>query len=289
MKGTPMARARMLHPGFFENADLAACAVAARLLFCGLWCIADKCGRCEDRPEFIRGRVFPFERIKVEPLLRELAAHGFIERYRVDSLRLIQVCQWTEYQRPHHREAPSHLPPPDGHVDVPGHYEVGARPRAKPRAEHEAEPEAEPRAPRAKSRAEPGPNPGPNPSVFGVGVGVGVGVGDSVPVGTAAAVASSPPDSADVIFGLGVPMLVVAGLTDRQSRSMLGLFRKQHTDAEVIGAIQRCASEKPIEPVAWLQAALRSNGVAAGGKPRRIDALIAGNVAAAKRFMGGAK
>lgn len=77
----------------------------------------------------------------------------------------------------------------------------------------------------------------------------------SVPYGTGA---QAPPDPADSIFALGVPMLTAAGVSERNSRSMLGLMRKTHGDTAVVGALQRCAEEKPLQPVAWLQAALKA-------------------------------
>lgn len=78
----------------------------------------------------------------------------------------------------------------------------------------------------------------------------------SEPNGSGAA--APQPDPADVIFALGVPLLTAAGVSDRNARSMLGLQRKQHGDTAVIEAIRRCASEKPLQPVPWLQAALKA-------------------------------
>ena len=40
-----MARARNIKPGFFRNADLAELTFEARLLFIGLWTLADSEGR----------------------------------------------------------------------------------------------------------------------------------------------------------------------------------------------------------------------------------------------------
>jgi hypothetical protein len=103
----------------------------------------------------------------------------------------------------------------------------------------------------------------------------------SVPSGTGA---GAPPEPGDVIFALGVPALTAAGVSDRNARSMLGLMRKQHGDATVIDAIQRCAEEKPLQPVAWLQAALKARD---SPKPRKSDALMAGNIAVAQRYLSG--
>ena len=74
----------------------------------------------------------------------------------------------------------------------------------------------------------------------------------SVPNGTGV-----PPEPGEQIFGLGVPLLTAANVTERNARSMLGLMRKTHGDAAVLDALQRCAEAKPLEPVAWLQAALK--------------------------------
>jgi hypothetical protein len=105
-------RTRMLRPGFFVNEPLAACTPHARILFTGLWCLADKEGRLEDQPGTIRGRVFPFEgALNVDELLHELASAAFIVRYRVRNVRVIQVCKFREHQQPHKREAESTLPP----------------------------------------------------------------------------------------------------------------------------------------------------------------------------------
>lgn len=49
-----MAGARNIKPGFFTNDVLAACDQLARLLFAGLWTVADRAGRLEDRPKRIK-------------------------------------------------------------------------------------------------------------------------------------------------------------------------------------------------------------------------------------------
>lgn len=107
-----MARARNIKPGFFKNEDLAECSLAARLCFAGLWTLADREGRLEDRPKRIKGELFPFDSFEVEPLLCELAARGFILRYEVDGARCIQVSKFSEHQTPHYTEKASVIKPP---------------------------------------------------------------------------------------------------------------------------------------------------------------------------------
>jgi hypothetical protein len=107
-----MARSRNIKPGFFLNDQLAECDPLARLLFAGLWCIADREGRLEDRPKRIKAEVLPYDNCDVDELLRQLADHDFIIRYEVDGNAYIQVTNFKKHQNPHVKEASSIIPPP---------------------------------------------------------------------------------------------------------------------------------------------------------------------------------
>jgi hypothetical protein len=107
-------RARNVKPSFFQNEQLAELPFEARLLFVGLWCMADREGRLEDRPKRIKMNVFPADSIDVEPLLDGLAAQGLIERYEAHGLLCIQIPRFVEHQRPHPNEQPSKLPSNQG-------------------------------------------------------------------------------------------------------------------------------------------------------------------------------
>lgn len=108
-------RARNLKPGYFQNEELAECTPFARLLFAGLWCIADRAGRLEDRPKRIKAQVFPYDKLDTDALLTELVQRGFITRYEADGARYIAVLNFDKHQHPHVKEAPSTIPAPDEH------------------------------------------------------------------------------------------------------------------------------------------------------------------------------
>lgn len=108
-----MARARNIKPGFFKNEDLAECSPWARLCFAGLWTLADREGRLEDRPKRIKGELFAFDSIEVEPLLVELQARGFLVRYRNEDGNFIQISKFSAHQTPHYSEKPSVIKPPE--------------------------------------------------------------------------------------------------------------------------------------------------------------------------------
>ena len=107
-------RARNIKPGFFKNDTLAELDFAGRLLFIGLWGLADRAGRLEDRPKKIKAEIFPYDDVDVDSFLGELAKRSFIIRYEVDGNRYIQIVNFDKHQNPHPRETPSNIPAPAG-------------------------------------------------------------------------------------------------------------------------------------------------------------------------------
>lgn len=128
-----MARARNIKPGFFKNEDLAECTPWARLCFAGLWTLADREGRLEDRPKRIKGELFPFDTIEVEPLLQELARFKFIERYETDGMKAIQIVEFGRHQTPHYSEKPSVIKPHGLQESEP--HQAGGDSKNTPRVE----------------------------------------------------------------------------------------------------------------------------------------------------------
>jgi hypothetical protein len=111
-------RARNIKPNFFKSDQLLECEPLARLLFAGLWCLADRRGRLEDRPNKIRIEILPCDNTDVNALLDQLKKHGLIERYEVDGERFIHVINFNKHQNPHKDEKDSVLPPPPWQHDA---------------------------------------------------------------------------------------------------------------------------------------------------------------------------
>lgn len=115
-----MARARNIKPGFFTNDALAECQPLARLLFAGLWTLADREGRLEDRPKKIKAEILPYDNCNIDELLNELAAikeddgqPAFIVRYEYNCKKYVQIMHFVTHQNPHQKEAASTIPAPD--------------------------------------------------------------------------------------------------------------------------------------------------------------------------------
>ncbi len=118
-----MARARNIKPGFFSNDDLVELPFEGRLLFIGLWTIADRAGRLLDRPKKIKMDLFPADNVDIDALLNGLAERGFLHRYEAKGIKCIQIINWSKHQNPHIKETDSTIPEPCKHdtgtVQVP--------------------------------------------------------------------------------------------------------------------------------------------------------------------------
>lgn len=113
-----MPRARNIKPGFFTNEQLVELPMSTRLLFIGLWTLADREGRLEDRPRRIKMHVFPTDSIDVDAGIDELGAAGFLERYIIEGSAYIQITNFHKHQNPHHRERESSIPPAPIHTGL---------------------------------------------------------------------------------------------------------------------------------------------------------------------------
>jgi hypothetical protein len=111
-----MARSRQLKPDFFLNEHLALLPALTRLAFMGLWLLADREGRLEDRPARIKAQLFPYHEADLEAILASLAP-AWIERYEAEGQRLIQIVNFKKHQHVHPDEKKSVIPAPPG---IPG-------------------------------------------------------------------------------------------------------------------------------------------------------------------------
>ncbi len=118
-----MPRSRNIKPSFFKNEILAELPFETRLLFIGLWTLADREGRLEDRVKRIKMELFPVDNVDIDTMLQMLHHNNFIQRYdicpgqpeaspRLQKSKYIQIVNFKKHQSPHHREADSTIPAP---------------------------------------------------------------------------------------------------------------------------------------------------------------------------------
>jgi hypothetical protein len=113
-----MARARNIKPGFFKNELLVEMCAFDRLLFIGLWLLADREGRIEDRPKRIKMELFPCDTYDVDAGLTILVESGFVKRYEINVKSVIVIVNFHKHQTPHGSEKDSELPDTDGNLTI---------------------------------------------------------------------------------------------------------------------------------------------------------------------------
>lgn len=115
-----MARARNIKPALFKNEILGVADPIYTLLFSGLWLLADREGRLEDRPLRIKAELFPYrEGLDMPAMLGWLHDSGFIYRYSFGVNRYIEIANFTKHQNPHKNEVASEIPSvSDGCIDT---------------------------------------------------------------------------------------------------------------------------------------------------------------------------
>jgi hypothetical protein len=114
--------------------------------------------------------------------------------------------------------------------------------------------------PRDTSGTSPGQDGEMDSKREGEGQREGQGYTDTtVPNGTGAEASRRDGLTAEqAIFQVAVPWLVERGVVDRNARSLMGAARKQLGDDDAWGLAQQFMQEKPVEPAAWISAAINA-------------------------------
>jgi hypothetical protein len=91
------------------------------------------------------------------------------------------------------------------------------------------------------------------------------------------------------LFGEGKTTLIALGVSEKQAGKLIGYWLKNVGDNEraVLGAIQRARDARPVDPIAWITAALKADSHGTSSQNRNAnrpgktasDALVAGMAA----------
>jgi hypothetical protein len=104
-----VARIRTIKPEFFTSADVVALSPLARLLFIGLWGVADREGRMKWRPGDFKLQILPGDACEVDDLCGEILERGLVVLYGDG---LAHIPTFLDHQSINPRETASKLPPP---------------------------------------------------------------------------------------------------------------------------------------------------------------------------------
>lgn len=112
-----MARGRMISGTIGESRKFAALANDThRLIYLMVMPHVDKAGRFEADPILIKGRCLTrldIDASTVEAWLKDAAKVGLILFYEAKGIRVLEIVNFTEHNKPHHKEPESKLPGPD--------------------------------------------------------------------------------------------------------------------------------------------------------------------------------
>jgi len=97
-------RSRNIKPSFFKNELLSELDAYGRLLFIGLWCLADKQGLLELRPKRIKAEIFPYEEHDVNGYLTVMERLGFIQTLTDGTNQYLLILNFKKHQHPHNTE-----------------------------------------------------------------------------------------------------------------------------------------------------------------------------------------
>ena len=123
-----MPRSRNVKHGFFINEYLGTCDPFEQLLFEGLWLLADRVGRLENRPLKIKAQIFPYRDFSTPVItgwLQNLHDNGFIYLYEVEDKSYIEILNFEKHQSPHKNEKSEGHPDP---VKKPEKTEYSTKP-----------------------------------------------------------------------------------------------------------------------------------------------------------------
>lgn len=243
-----MARARNIKPGLFKNEVLGVADPLYTLLFEGLWILADREGRLEDRPLRIKAEVFPYREADADAMLAWLHEQGFIQRYQVAGKRYILICEFTKHQNPHKNESESDIPPPEEIGKAP--EVIGSTP-ADPLSTDSLNSDSVNRIPDPLS---------------------------SVPKGTGGD-AARPEDKTpeqmtkDELWSVGKSLLMAAGMPKAQCGSFVGKLATDYGNQVAVEAVRAAVIARPADPAEYMKACCMRSAGKRGDKPdgRRHD------------------
>lgn len=99
-----MARARNIKPALFDNDQLAEIEPLGRLLFIGLWTIADYKGDLVYREKRIKAQLLPYDNCDIKNIMINLDKSGFVRFYSDGEQMYVNITNFSKHQNPHKNE-----------------------------------------------------------------------------------------------------------------------------------------------------------------------------------------
>jgi hypothetical protein len=223
-----MSRIRSIHPGLWTDEAFVSLSPMARLMLLGIWNECDDMGSFAWSPLTLKMRILPGDNADAAALLAEMIEVRAIMKYEVGGKAYGAVRNFCQYQRP--KKPNSTCPQTD---EVRNWVNTEAR------------------STRDGSEAVPNqlPTDGEKPRQMD-------DEGDKGKASEANASGAKPPDPLKDLIDLGVSILTDAGSTEKQARSLIGKWRKEHGEEKVLASLLACKTRAIASPVEWITKSL---------------------------------
>lgn len=103
-----------MKPEFWSSLSVSRLSLRARLIFIGVWNIADDSGRGVWEPKLVKASLFPMDSVadrQVSKAMQELVSACLVRTYSYQGKPLFEVSNWEEHQKiPPTRRQPSRYP-----------------------------------------------------------------------------------------------------------------------------------------------------------------------------------
>lgn len=230
-----MARIRTIKPEFTQSESMGRVSREARLLFILLWTFVDDSGRARGHSRVLASHLYPFDTDAaslIDGWIDELEREDCVVRYEVGGTTYIQVTHWSHQKID--KPTPSRLPP----------FSDDAK-RVSPKSRERVE------NIREDSREVPN---SPRPYLVPSTLDLVPSTLDHSATQTAKPSPATPLDFKKMVFSTGVTFLTGnSTLSERDARTMLGKWRKDFGDAEIMSAMATAEGAAVSDPVPYIQ------------------------------------
>lgn len=112
-----MARMRSVKPEFWQDQEITRLPRDVRLMYIGMWNLADEHARLQGDPRFIKGQLFPYDddmpAWEIDLMVDALVSSGKAQRYTVRGAVYLYLPKLSKHQRLEPDKVASRLPSPD--------------------------------------------------------------------------------------------------------------------------------------------------------------------------------
>ncbi len=232
-RGQVMARIRTIKPEFWTDEDIVELSIIARLFFIGMWNFADDHGNLPAAPKSLKMKILPADDADVPAIMIEILSGGFISEYTIDNKKYYHINGFTKHQKIN--KSVKHKYPPPEHAKNNSQEDLIPEEKEKEkeskylsslRSDKTAPAVATPSAEKQKINQEE---------------------------------TREFESERDRLWAEGPPALTALGVAEKQARSLIGKWLKDHDPPDILAAIEAAREAKTHDPIPYVTEVLKES------------------------------